>query len=47
MAKTPAEKVFDRYNPAGDVVRAPHGRAKIFEEARAHAEATSGVITRL
>ena len=29
MAKTPAEKIFDKYNPASDVVRAPHGRAKV------------------
>ena len=29
MVKTAAEKIFDKYNPVHDVVRAPHGRAKV------------------
>ena len=29
MAKTPAEKIFERYNPASDVVRAPRGRGQL------------------
>jgi hypothetical protein len=49
MTKIQAKKIFEKYNPAGDVVRCPKGRAKMRKPLDMYAKAAVnlyGIITR-